>query len=261
MERLFAEASSLIDAGVRPDLVRAQLIEVTDETESASFWRIWHFALAVGAPLVETLQQQAEIERALRLGRARLEKLWAAPKSTFHLVVLLPFVALISAQLGGLNPLRGFQTSWFPWFSMMFGLMLLVATFLINNRLLKKASPKPFSTNISLRLFLVAASAGHATARCYELVEANFRESGIDSEQLDNLRDLLALSDKYGAAPLRLVRSEILLELEQLQNKQEIALEKASIRLIAPAALLSMPAFALIALLPTAFSLATALSA
>lgn len=260
MERLFAEASSLVDAGVRPELVKAQLESRGNQGESADFWRIWHFALAVGAPLVETLQQQGEIERILRQAKARLEKLSAAPKSTLRLIVLLPFVALLSAQLGGLNPVRGLKSSWLPWLSMILGVLLLVATFLLSNRFLKKASPSRLATNLPLRLFLVAASAGHSTTQCYNLVESNSREFGAQTTDLEHLRDLLSLCDKHGATPLRLVRSELTLELEQLQNTQEVALEKASIKLIAPAALLSMPAFALVALFPTAFSLVSTLN-
>ena len=255
MERFYLEAAALMGAGANPNQVRAGLSQQLSGSGEEQFWKIWDFAVAVGAPLAETLQQQAEIERSLRLARDRLAKLSVAPKSTFRLVAVLPFIALASAQLGGLNPIGAFKNSWVPWLAVIIGILLLFCTQFVSSRLLSRAAPKAIEISLPVRLFLIAASAGHATAKCYALVESHLGEGG-QASWMPELRRSLDRADRFGATPLTLVRSELSIELERIENERAIALERTSIRLIAPAALLSMPAFALIALVPTALGLA-----
>ena len=260
MERAYLEAAALVRAGVKPDLVRNQLERQLTSESQASFWKIWDFALEVGAPLAETLEQQADIERAQRLAEASLAKMYAAPKSTFRLVAVLPVLALISSQIGGLNPFAVFRTSIIPWLSAALGIFLLAVAYLLTKRLLASSSPKRIGVSQMMRWFLVSATAGHSTARCLELASSQGESDASEAQELEHLRQLLNPIEGFGAAPVSLVRSEISLAFEREQNQQEIAIEKASVRLIAPAALLSMPAFALIALVPTAMSLAASLT-
>ena len=256
MERVYLEAAALMGAGANPNQVRTGLSQQLSGSGEEQFWKIWDFAVAVGAPLAETLQQQAEIERSLRLARDRLAKLSVAPKSTFRLVAVLPFIALASAQLGGLNPIGAFKNSWVPWLAVIIGIFLLFCTQFVSSRLLSRAAPRAIEISLPMRLFLIAVSAGHATAKCYALVESHLGENGQAAASMPELRRSLDRADRFGATPLTLVRSELSIELERIENERAIALERTSIRLIAPAALLSMPAFALIALVPTALGLA-----
>lgn len=260
MERELLEAAALMRAGAKPSAVRAGLSSKLGGAEAADFWELWEFAELVGAPLAETLEQQADIERAQRIANSRLAALFVAPKATFQLVAALPFVALMSAQLGGLNPMGAFAQSWIPWLSIAVGAMLLVTAQLLTSGLLKRSKPRPLEVNQCLRLFLIAAAAGHSSARCHELVQ---RQIGADAdrlEQLSSLRSLLERIDEFGAAPNALAKSEISLDLERLEHERSMRVERASVRLIAPAALLSMPSFALIALVPTALGLATTIN-
>jgi hypothetical protein len=260
MERELLEAAALMRAGAKPRAVRAGLASKLGDSDASGFWELWDFAERVGAPLAETLEQQAEIERAQRIANSRLAALFVAPKATFQLVAVLPFIALMSAQLGGLNPLGAFAQSWIPWLSIAVGALLLVTAHLLTSGLLKRSKPIPLAVNQCLRLFLIAAGAGHSSVRCHELVERQIGTNALRLEQLSGLRDLLARIDQFGAAPNTLAKSEISLDLERLEHEQSVRVERASVRLIAPAALLSMPSFALIALVPTALGLATTIN-
>lgn len=260
MERAYLEAAALLQAGIKPNQVRIQLEQKLGYGSQARFWQLWDFAIEVGAPLVETLQQQAEIEKIQRLAQATLAKLYAAPKSTFRLVAVLPVFALIASQLGGLNPLAVFRTSVVPWLSVSLGALLMAVAYLVSKRLLAAATPKQLEVSQTMRRFLVAATAGHSTSRCFDLASSDLGPDSSESDEAQHLRKLLEPIDGFGAAPVALVRSELNLAFEREQNRQEIALERASVRLIAPAALLSMPAFALIALVPTAMSLGASLA-
>lgn len=209
-----------------------------------------------GVPALDLLQSVLyEIDLAAERER-KVEAALAAPKATLRLVAWLPLLALGIGQLSGLNSVAVVFTQPIALAAVCLGVGLLIFGQLWSARLVRKVANVPQSDGFASGLLVACLRAGFDQVTAQQLIgDATGEHFNFTTNAL--LQETLALSKRTGAAVADLIVSIGLQSAKDEMQKRLIAIEKLSVRLMIPLGVTVLPAFALIAILPTALSFIT----
>lgn len=249
------ELVSLLQAGVSSNAAIETLkseLAALGSYERQQFDAVWQLTLAVGAAPISVLQRLAQVFDGQFEHRQQIAVAYAAPKATARLVGLLPLVAILFAQLAGLNPLGAVSHNFVGVASVILGCAMLYFGFLWSTRLLRSAQPKPEDPAAYLELIGLAMQAGLPLAAAERQV-LMFQEP--TAHERNSLEKAESLSLETGAEMAGILRAAA----DRLRNESYFAAAKTvnhlTVQLMLPLGLTVLPAFLLLAVVPISLGL------
>ena len=249
------ELVALLQAGVSPNVAIQTLLFDLDELDfqqRRQFESVWQLTLAVGAAPIAVLQRLAQVFDGQLQHKSQIEVAYAAPRATARLVALLPVLALLFAQLAGLNPLGAVVRNPLGWVSVSLGAGLLYIGFLWSAKLLRAAQPKPEDPAAFLELIGLAMQAGLPLEAAERQVLAFEQPTLAESASLEKASKLSLATGAEMAGILRATADRLRQEVRFAAAK---AVNQLTVQLMLPLGLSVLPAFLLLAVVPIALGL------
>ncbi len=257
---------ALITAGLPATQAReicADAIAAMQSQDSKQFELVWKSASEFGGPIVAALNRVTDVLERQFKNQNEVDLAFAGPQATAKLVMWLPALALLLAQLVGMNPLSAILSSLLGALSVSLGVGLMVAGRLWTKRLLSRALPDPkdpeaIDRGAYLDCVLIGLQAGlplsHARERAEELFELVF-ENRPNVKNFEVLETAAELSRTTGAALSQILSSEA--DSFRTEQRHEIAtrISKLGVQLMIPLGVAVLPAFVLLSIVPIAISL------
>lgn len=233
---------SMLDAGVDANTVwqlsENYRLELKPEDQQ-DLKTLWETATSFGSPATKPLEL-FEIAVAQRSNfESELETALTTPRATARLLVWLPVIGLLSAQIVGLNPLQSLSSTLGK---IIFGVA--IALTVLGRWLSQRMLEKTFSINprVEMSPLLIALRLDSGAPLEHQ------------SETSPEIADLISLSAKTGASLSPLLIS---LFVQQQQHAYQQAITSArelGVRVLIPLGLTSLPAFVLVSVIPILIS-------
>lgn len=208
---------------------------------------VWAVAVAVGAPLADTLRSAAAALRDATEVRAEVAVALAEPIATARLLTWLPLLGLPLGAALGLDPLRVLDEP-LGGGALVAGLLLVGASHAWTRHLARRAQPEDAIPGWEAELIAVALSSGASIDRARALV-ATARTTPT-AEPAVGIADALELSVRAGAPAAELLRGEAWLARQRARRRGRESAAKLSTRLLLPLGVCTLPAFLLLAVVP-----------
>lgn len=229
----YRSLASLLDAGVdlRSSLSELNLKKLSPELE---------LAIELGAPLKTLLISLSTQQESSARAMAELAQAMAMPRATRRLLLWLPVLTLTLTFLTGISSLEALANPLVITATLL-GSALLYLGHRISRRLLLTLSEK-FDV-ADLQRFAIAIACGLTTGQ----ISQRFPQL-LANEKIANL---MALTNRTGAALGKLVNSEIENSLHSQLSEKISNARELSVRLLVPLGLTTLPAFMLFTIPPT----------
>lgn len=211
-------------------------LKQTDVEDLNSLWQAAN-SYGSGAQLPLELFELAISQRADF--EAELETALSTPRSTARLLIWLPLIGLLSAQIVGLNPLAAL-TATLGQLVFGFALLLTILGRKLSNRMLSKITAKPPRADLEPLLIALRLKSG-----------ARLEKPQLPSEQVSKL---LELSISTGAALAPLLISHFVMEQQRVYREGITKARELGIRILIPLGLTSLPAFVMVSVIPILIS-------
>ena len=197
-------------------------------------------AFELGAPLVPTLSQlEVQLRHEERTSQ-EIDQAQAVPQATRTLLIWLPVVSFVLAQIMGLGTFTGILHPVGALAALLAG-ALLFAGYKISGRMLNSfLAPKPDPT-LSLMVLRICLSAGEPLEKIRIRLES-YPDGGASQ--------LVEISKRTGARLSFLIDSELEQLNQKLLSTRIEEARKLSVRLLIPLSLTTLPAFLLLTLPP-----------
>lgn len=183
---------------------------------------------------------------------------FAGPQSTSRLVTGLPLVALVLAQLVGMNPAAAITGSALGLVSVALGVGLLAIGQQWSKRLLAKAVPQTLDPGAFIDCVLIGLQAGLplqvARLKAQSSYQEIFLEESSEQDELA-LDEAAELSRKSGAALTEILLANADRFRDELRYEVSGRIARLGIKLMIPLGVAVLPAFILISIVPIAISL------
>lgn len=177
----------------------------------------------------------------------------AGPRATARLVIWLPVLTLLIAQVVGWNVFASILDSPIVFISLLLGLALLLTSKLTTSRMLRSAKPAESFSGFYLMGVAIESSGGSNLAKAKERALRMYQDvfgSLPGALELEQLEDVEKLVNQTGARVSSLLRRQAQSLQEAELVKTEIGIEKLGVRLMLPLGLGVLPAFVLLAIVP-----------
>ena len=247
--------SALLRAGVPAGRVwRLSQVELEGLPSSyrQELEQLWQFAVAVGAPLGSALEQLQQVQRDAARTERELSQAMAVPAATRQLLLWLPVVGLVLAQLAGFDALAGLLNPLGVAAAVIAaGLVALGSRW--SRRLLPKThelDPSP----LALLCLQLALRSGQPVPLAKRMIDSHFGPE-VSNQTTVQLHRVLELSLQTGAPIADLILMKAIELREQAASSALIAAQRAGVKLLLPLGLTAMPAFLLMVLIPILISL------
>jgi tight adherence protein B len=197
-------------------------------------------AIRIGAPLVPALQVLEQQQRHLDRTRSELLQAQAIPRATRKLLLWLPVLTVGLSELMGLGTLNGlFKPLGLVSLALAIGLMWIGSK--ISGRMLAKADFTEGHPARELIALQVCISAGLGLSQIKAVMPKLYS---------DRSENLVALSQRTGAALGALIESEIELSNQDSLTEQLTKAKQLAVALLIPLSLTTLPAFLLLTIPP-----------
>lgn len=247
---LLMQLSGLLSAGISSQNAMGYLQAKFDglsAEQSAKFYGIWNLANRLGGSVLSAIERQIQILTQVQLQQREIELALSAPRATAKLVMGLPVLALLLAQFSGLNPVPSIFQSPVGCIAFALGIALMIIGRIWSDSMVNKAQPDTSDPAAGFDELVIALDAGLNTNQA--ITEVGFDRSRI--------AEVLNISAATGASLASLLVSEATKLRQANWHEDSIKISKLSVNLMIPLGLTSLPAFALIALVPVAIGLMT----
>ncbi len=260
----------LLEAGIAPPRAWELLAESGDETAAAvagapagsrvgdilavrgEAWGdvavAWRVAETVGAPLAPSLRRFADALRDAQETRDDVAVALADPASTARLVGWLPLVAIALSLALGFD-IAATLTQPAGIVCALAGLSLMLAARRWSGRLVAKAQPPADLPGVQADTVAIALSSGVSIERALAVVAA-----AGGGEPDDEIRDVLALSQRAGAPAVDLLRATAIEARRRRRTEGRLRAARLGSRLLLPMGLCTLPAFLLLGVAPMLLS-------
>lgn len=263
---MIRQISALVAAGLPAHQAReicAEEISKLADAQLAQFELVWKIAMRFGGPVVLALNRIAEVFDRQHRSSQEIQLAFSGPQATAKLVMWLPVLALVLAQLVGLNPLSAILGSLLGALSVCLGAGLMVAGRYWTKRLLARALPAEHSAEsldrgAYLDCVLIGLQAGlplsQARNECAEEFLVSFSTQPKDESFLA-LDAAAELSRGTGAALTEIIsaKADSFRDIQKFETATRIS--KLGIHLMIPLGVAVLPAFVLLSIVPIAISL------
>lgn len=255
------QISALVSAGIPAvqarQMCELQIKELTPN-QAKQFSAVWLLATTLGGPVVMALARVADVFDRQQRNHSEVELAFAGPQSTAKLVTGLPLIALLLAQLVGMNPLGAITGSPIGLISVCLGSGLLVLGRQWSRRLLAKAVPEALDPGAYIDCVLIGLQAGLplqvARQRATEVFCKTFEVELNEKDELA-LNEAAELSRKSGAALSQILVANADLFRDEYRYEISNRIARLGIQLMIPLGVAVLPAFILLSIVPIAISL------
>lgn len=226
--------------------------------DSKQFELVWFFAQQLGGPVVLALNRIIEVFERNDKNAKEVELAFAGPQATSKLVMGLPVIALVLAQLTGMNPFGAIVGSLLGLLSVCLGAGLLVTGHYWTKRLLAKSLPLSLDPGAYLDCVLIGLQAGLPLDSARETAAKNYQRvfaAEVSAHDVAQLDEAAELSRTTGAALTQIILSIADRLREDLRFQISNRIARLSVKLMIPLGVAVMPAFILLSIVPIAISL------
>ncbi|WP_283284336.1 type II secretion system F family protein [Microbacterium sp. IEGM 1404] len=210
--------------------------------------RAWAVAVAVGAPLADTLRSAVAALRDAHEVHDDVVVALSEPVATARLLTWLPLLGLPLGIALGLDPLR-VVTEPLGTGAVIAGLLLIGVSHVWTRRLARRAEPGTDLAGWEAELVAVALSSGASVDRAQALVAAE-RGATPSADVPVGITEALDLSVRTGAPAVELLRGEAWLARQRARAQGRETAARLSTRLLLPLGICTLPAFLLLGVVP-----------
>lgn len=258
--------SAFINAGLPAHQAHelcSEELSLLAEQDGKQFDLIWRLANRFGGPIVLALNRITNVFDRHSRDQAEVKLAFAGPQSTAKLVMWLPVLALVLAQLVGMNPFAAIFGSLLGALSVALGLGLMVAGRSWTRRLLAKALPDPLDPasidrGAYLDCVLIGIQAGLPLSDA-RIISADEYEISFGVKPLEENQEALnkaaELSRTTGAALTEILSANAEAFREEQRYAVASRISKLGVQLMIPLGVAVLPAFVLLSIVPIAISL------
>jgi len=213
-------------------------------------WRdvaaVWSVAVAVGAPLADTLRDVGTALRDAGDVRDDVAVALAEPLATARLLTWLPMLGIPLGMVLGVDVI-GLIAQPLGMACVGSGVALVLLARWWSARLAHRARPAGPVPGLAAELFAVALSGGVSIDRASTLVR-----SALDSDPdpFAEVADTIRLCERAGVPARDLLRGEAWIARRQARTEGRTAAARLSTRLLVPLGVCTLPAFLLLAVVP-----------
>ena len=253
------ELSALLRSGATSqDAIKAFQLQALSDFQKKQFQFIWDVANESGGNLALALDRLAEVFASQHKQSSELKIAFASPRASANLILMLPILAVIFAELLGLPTISSaFDTS-LGALAIGVGLILLIVARIVSLRMLEKARPREADPGAFLDAVVIGLSAGLSPRSSSNLAQnkaiLNFGEV-VSKEQVAALMDAVSVSEKSGIALTGILSARADALRHRLWNQRRQVLAKLTISLLLPLGLAALPAFVFLAVVPLGIGL------
>ena len=253
------ELAALLRSGATNQMAfKAFQVDSLSEFQKKQFQFIWDVAKDSGGNLALALDRLAQVFDSQHRQSSELKVAFASPRASANLILMLPLLAVIFAELLGLPTISSaFETS-LGALAVGVGLILLIVARVISLRMLEKAKPREADPGAFLDAVVIGLSAGLSPKASSSLAQTksvlNFGEQ-VSGEQISQLLDAVGISEQSGIALTGILSARADALRHRLWNRRRQALAKLSISLLLPLGLAALPAFVFLAVVPLGIGL------
>ena len=257
---------ALITAGLPATQAReicTDAIATMQSQDSKQFEFVWKSANEFGGPIVAALNRVTEVFDRQFKNQNEVDLAFAGPQATAKLVMWLPALALLLAQVVGMNPLSAILGSFLGALSVSLGIGLMVAGRLWTKQLLSRALPHPadpaaIDRGAFLDCVFIGLQAGLPLSQAQERAEVLFElvfENRPQDKNFEVLESAAELSRTTGAALSQILSSAADAFREEQRHEIATRISKLGVQLMIPLGVAVLPAFVLLSIVPIAISL------
>jgi tight adherence protein B len=206
-----------------------------------------------GSSMGSEIEFIAEVLSSRDRALQKIEIAHASPKSTARLMLWLPIVTLVMAQLLGWGVLDTVFEKPIVLVSLGLGILLLLSAKLVTSRLLKKAKPEYNYEGFYLLGVAMQLSAGANLPEAQHRALTNYLTVfGLKPpvSDLSAMVEISELVEKSGARAVELLRRQAQKMQEEIMFSTEVKIERLGIKLMLPLGLGVLPAFIFLAIVP-----------
>jgi len=244
-----AVARDAADAAAAGDDVAAVLRAAGEEWLDLA--AVWAVAVAVGAPLADTLREVGTSLREARDVADDVRVALAEPLATARLLAGLPLVGVPLGAVLGFDTVGVLTTDPVGRACLAAGIALVVLARVWSRRVARRAHPPRAVPGMTAELFAVALSAGASIERARALITAERRGALLgDDDDLRRAEATLDLSVRAGVPAGELLRGDAWLARRAARTEGREAAARLSTRLLLPLGVCTLPAFLLLAVAP-----------
>lgn len=253
--------AALISAGLpaqQAHKICEEEISRMPSADAKQFELVWSLAQQLGGPVVLALNRIIEVFERSDKNAKEVELAFAGPQSTSKLVMGLPVVALVLAQLTGMNPFGAIIGSLLGLLSVCLGAGLLVTGHYWTKRLLAKALPEGLDPGAYLDCVLIGLQAGLPLGSARATAANNYQNVftvEVSTQDVAVLDEAAELSRTTGAALTQIILSSADRLREELRFQISNRIARLSVKLMIPLGVAVLPAFILLSIVPIAISL------
>jgi tight adherence protein B len=253
------ELSALLRSGATSQAaIKAFQLDSLSEFEKKQFQFIWDVAKDSGGNLALALDRLAQVFDTQHRQSSELKIAFASPRASANLILMLPLLAVIFAELLGLPTISSAVETSLGALAMGVGLILLIVARVISLRMLEKARPREADPGAFLDAVVIGLSAGLSANSASSLAQTkavlNFGEK-VSGEQISQLLDAVSVSEQSGIALSGILSARADAIRHRLWNRRRQALARLSISLLLPLGLAALPAFVFLAVVPLGIGL------
>jgi len=226
--------------------------------DAKQFELVWSLALLLGGPVVLALNRIIEVFERNDKNAKEVELAFAGPQSTSKLVMGLPVIALVLAQLTGMNPFGAIVGSLLGMLSVCLGTGLLVTGHYWTKRLLAKALPPSLDPGAYLDCVLIGLQAGLPLDSARDTAAKNYHKvfaAEVPARDVAALDEAAELSRTTGAALTQIILSSADRVREDLRFEILNRIARLGVKLMIPLGVAVLPAFILLSIVPIAIIL------
>jgi tight adherence protein B len=253
------ELSALLRSGATNQAaIKAFQVDSLSQFQKKQFQFIWDVAKDSGGNLALALDRLAEVFDSQHKQSAELNIAFASPRASANLILMLPLLAVVFAELLGLPTISSaFETS-LGALAVGVGLILLIVARVVSLRMLEKAKPREADPGAFLDAVVIGLSAGLSPKASSALAQTksvlNFGEQ-VSGEQISQLLDAVSVSEQSGIALTGILSARADALRHRLWNRRRQELAKLTISLLLPLGLAALPAFVFLAVVPLGIGL------
>jgi tight adherence protein B len=253
------ELSALLRSGATSQAaIKAFQLNSLSEFQKKQFQFIWDVAKDSGGNLALALDRLAQVFDTQHRQSSELKIAFASPRASANLILMLPLLAVIFAELLGLPTISSAVETSLGALAMGVGLILLIVARVISLRMLEKARPREADPGAFLDAVVIGLSAGLSANSASSLAQTkavlNFGEK-VSGEQISQLLDAVSVSEQSGIALSGILSARADAIRHRLWNRTRQALARLSISLLLPLGLAALPAFVFLAVVPLGIGL------
>ncbi len=210
-------------------------------------------AVQSGASVASEIDVVADLCIQRENSLARIKVAYAGPKSSSRLVIWLPVLTMLIAQLAGFELIGAVNRRPALAISIVLGVALLISAKLVSSRLITRAMPTESYSGYFLMAVALASGGGANLNKAQKIAfESHHNVFGHEpsKEELLAMAEITNLVETTGARVGDLLKSQARNMQRDILTANELSIERLSVRLMIPLGLAVLPAFICLAVIP-----------